>query len=86
MTSYVLQLKWKFIHHFTTFICISCLNPSHPSSAIVNMTSDGRDVVYAGDIELAIEYALNTEIPSMGEITLEKMPTLYQFLVSTLRY
>lgn len=53
------------------------------SSAIVNMTSGGRDVVYAGDIELAIEYALNTEIPAMGEITLEKMPTLYQFLVSS---
>ena len=68
------------------FLFKSSLNPSHPSSAIVNMTSGGRDVVYAGDIELAIEYALNTEIPAMGEITLEKMPTLYQFLVSTLRY
>ena len=47
------------------------------------MTSGGRDVVYAGDIELAIEYAVNTEIPAMGGITLEKMPTLYKFLVSS---
>ena len=50
------------------------------------MTSGGRDVVYAGDIELAIEYALNTEIPAMGVIKLEKMPTLYQFLVSSVHY
>ena len=56
------------------------------SSAILNMTSGGRDVVYAGDIELAIEYSLNTEIPAMGEITLEKIPTLYQFLVSSTLY